>query len=52
MTSDGTALEDLSRLAALFEGAWPYLELIAACNGIADPPTPGLSRPTGPATSW
>ncbi len=40
MTSDGTALEDLSRLAALFEGAWPYLELIAARNGIAEPLDP------------
>jgi hypothetical protein len=28
---------DLSLLAREFEGAWPYLELIAGCNGIADP---------------
>ena len=28
---------DLRRLARGFEGAWPYLELIAAANGIADP---------------
>lgn len=28
---------DLRRLAAGFEGAWPYLELIAAASGIADP---------------
>jgi hypothetical protein len=27
----------VSALAARFEGAWPYLELIAACNRIADP---------------
>ncbi len=27
----------LRHLAAGFEGAWPYLELIAAANGIADP---------------
>ncbi len=27
----------LRRLCAQFEGAWPYLELIAACNGISDP---------------
>jgi hypothetical protein len=26
----------LSVLAARFDGAWPYLQLIAACNGIAD----------------
>jgi hypothetical protein len=28
---------DLRRLARGFEGAWPYLELIAAANGVADP---------------
>jgi hypothetical protein len=28
---------DLVRLARDFEGAWPYLELIAGANGIADP---------------
>jgi hypothetical protein len=28
---------DLRRLLRGFEGAWPYLELIAAGNGIADP---------------
>ena len=28
---------DLRRLARGFEGAWPYLQLIAAANGIADP---------------
>lgn len=28
---------DLRRLLQGFEGAWPYLELIAAANGIADP---------------
>ena len=27
----------LTQLAKQFEGAWPYLELIAAANGIADP---------------
>jgi len=40
MSSEGTALHDLSRLAARFEGAWPYLQLIASCNGIADPLDP------------
>jgi Family of unknown function (DUF6390) len=30
-------LRGLSALAARFEGAWPYLQLIAACNGIPDP---------------
>ena len=28
---------DLRRLAQAFEGAWPYLQLIATANGIADP---------------
>jgi hypothetical protein len=28
---------DLRRLAQGFEGAWPYLQLIAAANGIPDP---------------
>jgi hypothetical protein len=27
----------LTNLARQFEGAWPYLELIAACNGLRDP---------------
>lgn len=31
--SDG----DLRRLLRGFEGAWPYLELIASANGVADP---------------
>ena len=38
--SPGTDLEALSRLAARFEGAWPYLRLIARCNEIADPLDP------------
>lgn len=29
--------EGLRRLARGFEGAWPYLELIAAANGLGDP---------------
>ena len=33
----GADLADLSQMASRFEGAWPYLELIAGCNGIADP---------------
>lgn len=33
----GVADADLRRLLRGFEGAWPYLELIAAANGIADP---------------
>lgn len=28
---------DLRHLAVRFEGAWPYLQLIAGCNGIPDP---------------
>lgn len=31
---------DLRRLARGFEGAWPYLELIAGANGIRDPLDP------------
>ena len=27
-------------MAAQFEGAWPYLQLIAASNGIAEPLDP------------
>jgi hypothetical protein len=33
----GAADHDLRRLLRGFEGAWPYLELIAAANGIGDP---------------
>lgn len=33
----GEGGEDLRRLARAFEGAWPYLELIAAANGLHDP---------------
>ena len=28
---------ELGHLAKQFDGAWPYLELIASCNGISDP---------------
>jgi Family of unknown function (DUF6390) len=35
--SEGSDLEEVRQLASRFEGAWPYLELIARCNGIADP---------------
>ena len=35
--ADGSDLPTLEQLAARFEGAWPYLQLIAACNGIAEP---------------
>ena len=37
MASQRTDLAGLRHLAAQFEGAWPYLELIAGCNDIADP---------------
>lgn len=37
MASSGGPVDDLGRLARRFEGAWPYLQLIAACNGISDP---------------
>jgi len=40
MTSEGADLVGLSQLATRFEGAWPYLQLIAACNDIADPLDP------------
>jgi hypothetical protein len=33
----GRAGPDLARLARDFAGAWPYLQLIAACNRITDP---------------
>ncbi|HET6794131.1 MAG TPA: DUF6390 family protein [Acidimicrobiales bacterium] len=33
----GWDLRGVTGLARQFEGAWPYLELIAGCNGIADP---------------
>jgi hypothetical protein len=36
-SGQGAAVEDLRRLARRFEGAWPYLQLIAAASGIADP---------------
>ncbi len=36
MVSEGGDIE-LRRLARGFEGAWPYLELIAAASGIRDP---------------
>jgi len=35
--SAGLAGPDLRRLAGQFAGAWPYLQLIAAANAIADP---------------
>ena len=35
--SAGTADAGLAEAAQTFEGAWPYLELIAGANGIADP---------------
>ena len=35
--SAGLAGPDLRRLAGQFAGAWPYLQLIATANAIADP---------------
>lgn len=35
--AEGTDVGHLRALATGFEGAWPYLELIAGANGIADP---------------
>jgi hypothetical protein len=34
---EGVAGRDLAALARGFDGAWPYLRLIAGANGIADP---------------
>lgn len=33
----GGQWDHLANLARQFEGAWPYLELIAGCNGLRDP---------------
>ena len=33
----GEAGPELTRLARQFAGAWPYLQLLAAANGLADP---------------
>lgn len=33
----GAGGPELRALARGFEGAWPYLQLIAACNGVGDP---------------
>ncbi len=38
----GPDLAELTHLAAGFEGAWPYLELIAGSNGITDPLDAGV----------
>jgi hypothetical protein len=35
--AEGVDLVGLGNLASCFEGAWPYLQLIAGCSGIADP---------------
>jgi uncharacterized protein DUF6390 len=35
--ADAGATGELAHLAARFEGAWPYLQLIAGCNAIDDP---------------
>jgi hypothetical protein len=36
-TVEGVDLDHLAHLASQFEGAWPYLKLIAAANNIDDP---------------
>ena len=36
-TTVGESSPDLAALARRFAGAWPYLQLIAAANGLADP---------------
>ena len=38
--SDTAGPGGLRRLATRFEGAWPYLEVVARCGGIADPLDP------------
>ncbi len=35
--TEGSDLVGLGQLAAHFDGAWPYLQLLAACSGIGDP---------------
>jgi Family of unknown function (DUF6390) len=35
--AEGADVTGLGQLAARFEGAWPYLQLLASCSGIADP---------------
>lgn len=37
LASEAGDRRGLAHLAARFEGAWPYLQLIAACNAIGDP---------------
>jgi hypothetical protein len=37
MAAEGADLVGLSQKATQFEGAWPYLELIAGSNGIGEP---------------
>ena len=39
---DGTSDGGLVQLARTFEGAWPYLELIAGANGVDDPLDPAV----------
>lgn len=40
--TDGEDLRAVSAMAARFDGAWPYLQLIAACNHIDDPLDPAV----------
>lgn len=40
VAAEGSDVRAVSALAARFEGAWPYLQLIAACNGLDDPLDP------------
>ncbi|HET6964109.1 MAG TPA: DUF6390 family protein [Acidimicrobiales bacterium] len=40
MVAGQEPVSDLAHLAARFEGAWPYLQLIASCNGIDSPLDP------------
>ncbi|HUC36245.1 MAG TPA: DUF6390 family protein [Acidimicrobiales bacterium] len=35
--AEGKDLRAVSSLAARFDGAWPYLQLISSCSGIEDP---------------
>ena len=37
MAAEGSDRRGLEASAVRFDGAWPYLELIARCNGITDP---------------
>jgi len=40
LATEATDVAGLASMAARFDGAWPYLSLIAACNHVSDPLDP------------